>query len=515
MKKILQTIEQHARLQANSTAVISRQQSLSYGQLQQRIKVVKKVFDQLALKRIAIYLENSIDWLLVDLAAAASAMTVIPIPLYFSNQQIEHLLNDAAIEAVVSCENLSMVFGDLDQDPGMHDALALEGTDAQLILLSNTQTTAVKLPDTICKITYTSGSTGNAKGVCLPGQLIDDVSFALAETLPSSGINQHLCLLPFSTLLENIAGIYRPLISGATIVLDKSSQLGLLSNNHFNARRFIKAVEYWSPQSVILLPQMLKALTEQSIDRELKSLQFIAVGGGKVAPELIHQSKQLGVPVYEGYGLSECGSVVSLNTAAAEKIGSVGKPLSHVDVSVDHSGEIKVRSHTKTTYLHSDQQPDSHEEDIVTGDIGYFDEEGYLYITGRKKNIIVSSFGRNISPEWVESFYMPYSDILQIAVFGEAQASLSAVIVAAPKTSPGVIEKIIREVNHSLPDYAQIHAWMLAESPFSTPQGTLTSNGKLRRQAIENRYHNNSAVKVNAAPKFVSAGVDHALGGAA
>ena len=232
---------------------------------------------------------------------------------------------------------------------------------------------------------------------------------------------------------------------------------------------------------------MLKAIVEYITahnPKGLSSLKFIAVGGGKVSPDLLMQCEKLGLPVYEGYGLSECASVVSLNLPNTLKIGSVGRPLPHVEVKIDSSGEVLVKGNAMQGYLN--ELPAS--QYIHTGDAGFFDEEGYLFITGRIKQIIVSSFGRNISPEWVESNSASEPEIHQIAIFGEAQPYLSAVIYAKDSVSNQMLDQAIQKANSRMPDYARIQHWCRAEEPFSLKNEMLTDNGKLRRNAIQQQF---------------------------
>ena len=120
--------------------------------------------------------------------------------------------------------------------------------------------------------------------------------------------------------------------------------------------------------------------------------------------------------------------------------------------------------------------------------VGHIDEDGFLFVTGRIKNLIISSFGRNISPEWVESFFLASPLVHQIAVFGEAQPHLSAVIVPATNTDALEISQAIETINQNLPDYAQIMEWVIAEHAFCVETGLLTNNGKLRRQDIASKY---------------------------
>ena len=123
----------------------------------------------------------------------------------------------------------------------------------------------------------------------------------------------------------------------------------------------------------------------------------------------------------------------------------------------------------------------------ASGDTGYLDEDGYLHLTGRKKNMFITSFGRNVAPEWVERELTIQPIIANAAVFGEGRPWNVALIVA--RELPGVdrdsaIDAAVAKANQSLPDYAQVRHWLLAEEPFSLQNGLLTSNGRLRRAEI-------------------------------
>ena len=210
----------------------------------------------------------------------------------------------------------------------------------------------------------------------------------------------------------------------------------------------------------------------------------MAVGGATVSEELLIAAKAHRLPVYQGYGLSESSSVVAINTPQNNKIGSVGKVLPHIDLSIAADGEIILHNILFSGYLK--QQQDSSQA-FATGDIGHLDDDGYLYISGRKKNIFINSFGRNISPEWVESKILAKSEILQAVVFGEAMPFLTAVIVTK---NPALANVQIEELNKTLPEYAAIKSHIFAVEPFSVKNKQLTGSGKLRREAIFKQYQN-------------------------
>jgi long-subunit acyl-CoA synthetase (AMP-forming) len=210
----------------------------------------------------------------------------------------------------------------------------------------------------------------------------------------------------------------------------------------------------------------------------------VAVGGGRVSPALLERADRLGLPVYEGYGLTECASVVALNTPAARRIGSVGRPLPHAEVTIDARGEIHVAGTAISGYVGGENVP----QRFATGDLGYFDTEGFLHVSGRRKNMFITSFGRNVSPEWVEAELCEEPAIAQAAVFGEARPWNVAVIVATPTMQPEQLRSAIRAANQRLPDYARVGDWIVAGSPFTHGNGELTANGRNRRAAIWIRY---------------------------
>jgi long-subunit acyl-CoA synthetase (AMP-forming) len=233
---------------------------------------------------------------------------------------------------------------------------------------------------------------------------------------------------------------------------------------------------------------MLQAITLSCAknDPRLKSLKFVAVGGAKTPEALIVQAREKGIPAYEGYGLSECSSVVALNTPAANKLNSVGKALPNRKIRIAADGEIEISGQGFTHYL---GEPIVQEEWLQTGDIGHLDDEGYLFIDGRKKNILITSFGRNVSPEWPESLLLGTNIIAQAVVMGDGQAYLSALLVPiSPAISKEQLELAISQVNLELPDYARIGAWFIADEALTPANGLATPNGRPKREAILKKY---------------------------
>jgi long-subunit acyl-CoA synthetase (AMP-forming) len=342
------------------------------------------------------------------------------------------------------------------------------------------------MPTGTAKITYTSGTTGRPKGVCLRQASLDTVARSLRDAFAALSIERHLCVLPLATLLENVAGVYAPWMAGAEVIVPPAAETGLVGASRFDAATLLRSLERYRAESIILVPELLAALVaalERGAPRPA-TLKLVAVGGGRVSPSLLARADRLGLPVYEGYGLTECASVVALNTPEARRVGSVGKPLPHVELEVDARGEILVGGRALGGYVGGDHVP----RRFATGDLGHVDRDGYLHVSGRRKNLFITSFGRNVSPEWVEAELCNESAIAQAAVFGEGRPWNVAVIVPAPAATAAAIEAAIDAANRRLPDYARIGGHLVAAEPFSPVNGHSTTNGRNRRAAIWNRY---------------------------
>jgi len=302
------------------------------------------------------------------------------------------------------------------------------------------------------------------------------------------GRPRHLCVLPLATLLENVAGVYAPWQAGGEVLVPSLFELGFLGSSSLDVVRLVQAIDAYAPNSLILTPQLLTALvlTARSGWQPPDSLRFVAVGGARVPASLLDDAWQCGLPVFEGYGLSECASVVSLNTTTACRTGTCGHPLAHLDVRIE-DGEITVRGNPMLGYL---GDPDSWHPGVVrTGDIGRFDDDGYLLIEGRRSNLIISSYGRNISPEWVESELLSEPVIGDCVVFGEGHPYCVALVATRdPSAGPEAVQAAMDRVNQRLPDYARVRRWHRLEGRLAAHPDLYTANGRPRRDAIQTRF---------------------------
>jgi long-chain acyl-CoA synthetase len=423
---------------------------------------------------IALLLPNCPAWVIADLAIQSAGMICIPIPNFFTETQISQTFKSGKVAGFIhSLEQGNWSFAKNAVQPSFN----LEEFGIQISVFQKPGTTSIKSSKHVGKLTFTSGSTGAPKGVMV--SLIDqyDVAETLSTALARLRIKRHLSMLPLPILLENIAGVYTALRSGAEVMVPDLSRVGLTGSSQFDPELAIEFINAHSVESMIILPQMLFALVTSlsRTRRSLTSLKFVAVGGAHTPTALIVRARALGIPVYEGYGLSEAGSVVCLNLPGQDCHGSVGRPLAHRRIKTAQDGELLFSNVRGGPW-------------IKTGDLGSIDAEGFVSVNGRKKNLLITGYGRNVSPEWPETILLGTGVFAQVMVYGETAAYLSALVFPVDaKLSESEISAAVAKANAQLPDYARIGDWHRLTQPLSSASGLVTANGRIRRDLVIQR----------------------------
>jgi long-subunit acyl-CoA synthetase (AMP-forming) len=423
-------------------------------------------------RTVAYRLPNSLDWIALDLALLRSGRTAIPIPDFFSPAQEAYALTAGGVDHYVTTGPVP-------------DGFAAMDLVRSIRLLKAANAGTVALHQETAKVTFTSGTTGRPKGVCLSaGQMLATAS-AIQQALGGEGIRQHLCALPLSLLLENVAGVYASLGNGSRIAAPALGEIGLTGSSGLDVQAFVEGQHRYRPQSLILVPQLLLALTAAAEFglRLPDSYRFIAVGGGKIAPSLLDRAHAVGLPVYEGYGLTECGSVVAVNLPGASRPATVGRPLPHVSVGIVDD-EIQITGNAMLGYVGETGTPAR----IATGDLGEVDEAGYLTVRGRRRSGFITAYGRNVSPEWIESELTAEIPIAHALVFGDAMPANAALLVPRGDADPGAVATAVNAANERLPDYARVSRWHVIDAGDFSAAGCLTENGRPRRQIAERRF---------------------------
>jgi long-subunit acyl-CoA synthetase (AMP-forming) len=454
---------------ANRTALLCQGTPVSYADLSQMADLRARSFQALDAARVAYQLDNGLDWVTISLALLDTGQTAIPIPHFFSPDQRRHVLEDSGAEVFIGTEA-----------PGETWLPAGEG------LWHNPISTAAPLPQGTALITYTSGTTGAAKGVCLSADSLLETAGSIVSVLSPLNIERHMSVLPLSLLLEQVSGLLANLLNGGTTVIESLADVGLTGSSDLDLGVFLEAQNRWQPQSLILVPQLLLALTTAAeLGMTLPgSYRFIAVGGARVATDLLTRARAAGLPVYEGYGLTECGSVVSLNVPGADLPGSVGRCLPHAEITCCN-GEVLVSGSVHLGYTGSSTAV---EYPLATGDLGHLDGNGFLHLKGRRKHHYISAYGRNISPEWVESELTSEIPIGQAVVYGEGQPINVALLVPRMNATPEAIGEAVTRCNDRLPDYARITTWQTVDPERFAETGCLTDNGRVRRDRVTQTY---------------------------
>jgi len=245
------------------------------------------------------------------------------------------------------------------------------------------------------------------------------------------------------------------------------------------------------------------------------NLKVFIVGGAPFSPELVYFYMAIGFSVVEGYGLTETTAPISVNPPWANKPGTVGIPFSHFEVKIADDGEIICRG--PAVFTHYYKNPEATAEAIVdgwfhTGDLGAFDEDGYLRITGRKKDLLITAAGKNVAPQRIEEILLRSKYLNQIVVLGDREKYLAALIVLnedevrkhlaelkvelPPRGSSldqvpqvrSLVDQEITRLSIDLASYEQIKAYSILDHELTIESGELTPTLKIKRNVVRERY---------------------------
>ena len=429
---------------------------------------------------LASRLDNGVPAFLVELAAQAAGLASLALPPYFSPGQTGHALDQSGAQLLLQTE------GAAPPDASWRSS-ATSCWPGLALWQRPAPEQAVPLPAGTACITYTSGSTGTPKGVCLSAGHLAAVADALGDAFAPLAPRHHLCALPLSTLLETV-GSYAALFVGGCVELRGLHSLGYSGASGLDPLRLRATLAEVQPHSLILVPQLLDGLllSMQAAGPLPKPPRLIAVGGARVAPHLLQRAQEAGLPVFEGYGLSEAGSVVCLNRPGEVCPGSVGRPLPQLRLEIDAAGEICIDGPRFLGYLGAAPPLPG---PLRSGDLGHIDHQGRLHVEGRLGERFITSYGRNVSPAWIEGALLAEAAIAQAVVTGEAQPwNLALVWPHDPALEQGELLAAVARANRDLPDYARIGGVLRLAQPLSIDGGLLTANGRPRRAAVLARY---------------------------
>tara|TARA_Y100001001_G_scaffold56411_1_gene53311 strand:- start:805 stop:2442 length:1638 start_codon:yes stop_codon:yes gene_type:complete len=487
---------------------------LTARQLEAAIGAVAHQLEQSGVSHLGLLGHNSPDWLVAQLAAWRAGLPVTPIPAFFSEQQINHLLDTTGLDGLllVQDDSLDAWLPSARANDFKRQPLSTgDSPDGLSIALFRRRSTPAPLPDGTRLITFTSGTTGTPKGVCLSGPHLESVIEGLEQRLAGVPLHRHGVVLPLAVLLEHLAGALFALWRGAQIIVDAPLRTGLAGSGDLNPLQWRDWLETRRPDSLILVPALLKALCDLGglgglggLDRSSgldsqasrpsdwqQALSLVAVGGGQVPRYLLDQATQLGLPVAQGYGMSEMGSVVCLSRPDEPQDGRVGRPLKGLRLSTDEQGQLLVHGRRMLGYLTSYHDGPSSDMPWPSGDLGHRLADDHWRLDGRQRNVIILSSGRNLCPEWLEAELELIDGIDRAFIFGEGLPGVLALLGPSAIIQPPRLEAHIAALNQRLPDYARVRGWQSlmrqlpgVAQPLSIASNELTANGRLRRASI-------------------------------
>ncbi len=520
---------------------------------------------------VGLLAENSPEWVMTDYAILATGAAGVPVYITQMAQQIEYILKDAGVsilfisskalfdrvkpiisqdfiehvvifspfevgEKIITVQELERRGGELDtQQPALYDALRNAVT-----------------PDDIATLMYTSGTTGTPKGVMLThrnlvsnaidaGSDLDwqpstDVVFSflpLTHIFEKTMMNMYLYngvpvwfAESLEKLAENLIEVKPTIMSAVPRMLEKVYDRILSKGAELHGLK--KRLFYWS----LALAKQYDPWVDHPMWYRIRlgiasalvfskwrsafggSIRFIVSGSAPLHPNLARMFIAAGLPVVQGYGLTETSPVVTVNRRDRNKLGSTGPPIDNVDVKIADDGEILVRGPNvmKGFYNAPDKTEEVFEDGwFKTGDVGYMDSDGFLFITDRKKDLIKKSSGKFIAPGPIEAALRTSRYIEHAAVIGEARKFAIAILfptflnlqawakehnIASSNNKeliehPHVhqlIEEEVNRVNLDLNQWERIIKFIISDHELTIADGQLTPTMKLKRRFIEEQF---------------------------
>jgi long-chain acyl-CoA synthetase len=523
-------------------------------------------------ERVLLAAENRPEWLIADLAVIMAGG--ITVPAYTTNTISDHafLLNHSgAVAAVLSNGRLAQrLYPAIEQAEAVRFVVTMEPVAAEIGAETLSWTEALALgeqagdggedpgahigrDDVACFI-YTSGTGGNPKGVMLThGNILANVDGA-HQALALLGLDDEVFLsfLPLSHAYEHTAGQFLPIAVGAQIyyaegiealaanlvetrptimacvprlyeVMRQRILNAVARQKGLRPRLFHKAVElgskaYERPGSLSLGERLLDRVLERLVRRQVRArfggrMKALVSGGAPLNYDVGLFFTALGLPVFQGYGQTECSPVISVNLPGKVKLHTVGPPLPGIEVRIATDGEILIHSESVMRGYWRDEAATAavlRDGWLHTGDVGLLDDDGYLQITDRKRDIIVNSGGDNVAPQRVEGVLSLESGIGQVIVFGDRRPHLVALIVpdhdfardyarrcgcaaelahlAEDRAFQKAVGEIVARANRNLSVIERVRRFHVMKEPFTIENGMVTPTMKLKRQRIYREF---------------------------
>ena len=502
------------------------------------------------LERVLLVSENRPEWMASDIAIMSNKLICVPNYTTYTSRDFEHILNDSQpVGLIVSNKNLLQIILTASEKVKYNFKFILcfdyfeNNSISNLVFLNDLtddnndnnreKIKEIKRTDPAC-IIYTSGTQGLPKGVILShGGILSNCegAYELLKTIKSPDLT-FLTWLPLSHSYEHAVQFVQ-IILEAKVFYNKSIEtllptvkiaqphimtavprfynnlhakmkINLKNQSNFKQNLFNKTIQLGTKKfkniklsfSENIINLMLDKLVRKKVKNNFGGrLEAFISGGGPLDSQVGEALNALGLKTLQGYGLTETSPVVSCNLLNKVKVDTVGPIFPGVEVKLAEDGEILVKwENLMLGYWNNKEATEQTIKDgwLHTGDIGEFDQDNYLKITDRKKDIIVSLGGDNIAPSKIENLLTLSPEIEQACVFGEQKNYIAALLVlnSESKSSDEDIQRYIDEVNKDLTQPEKIKKFIFIDEPFSIENNLMTPTMKVRRHEVQKKYQN-------------------------
>ena len=502
------------------------------------------------LERVLLVSENRPEWMASDIAIMSNKLICVPNYTTYTSRDFEHILNDSQpVGLIVSNKNLLQTILTASEKVKYNFKFILcfdyfeNNSISNLVFLNDLtddnndnnreKIKEIKRTDPAC-IIYTSGTQGLPKGVILShGGILSNCegAYELLKTIKSPDLT-FLTWLPLSHSYEHAVQFVQ-IILEAKVFYNKSIEtllptvkiaqphimtavprfynnlhakmkINLKNQSNFKQNLFNKTIQLGTKKfkniKLSFSENIINLILDKLVRKKVKNnfggrLEAFISGGGPLDSQVGEALNALGLKTLQGYGLTETSPVVSCNLLNKVKVDTVGPIFPGVEVKLAEDGEILVKGENLMLgYWNNKEATEQTIKDgwLHTGDIGEFDEDNYLKITDRKKDIIVSLGGDNIAPSKIENLLTLSPEIEQACVFGEQKNYIAALLVlnSESKSSDEDIQRYIDEVNKDLTQPEKIKKFILIDEPFSIENNLMTPTMKVRRHEVQKKYQN-------------------------
>ncbi|NOU63251.1 AMP-binding protein [Paenibacillus sp. LMG 31461] len=464
--------------------------------------------------RVGILGANSYEYVIADLAVVMGGYVSVPFPDKYFLYQIGNLHEEYELKLLfVDSHNWHQINNEAK--------CALEKL-MQIIDRQSSDENNIHIPDgeDIFMINFTSGTTGFPKGIEIRSKCLEEWVSVIAERFPFTSEDKlinflplHISnarfliyaaiLLPFNltvtlsdqlmkvlqesrpTILQGVPYLFETVYGNVMRTIESSP----LRHVAFRAFRMSKR---WLP------PKMLSKLQSRMFRQALQfwggRMRLLVTGSAPISTKVLDLFEDMGLNIYESYGINEIG-LVSINSPGRYRFGTVGQPFSTKQVVIGDNQEILVRSDYSwgTSYLNKSEviNAEIFKSDgfISTGDMGYLDDDGYLHVIGRIKELLVLATGEKVHPNLIEEMLRVSTSIKQVVAIGDGKHFISCILVLAERSLKETeIHGIISHANKRLPEALRIRGYVLAKEPFTIENGLLNSTLKINRNKVFEAY---------------------------